>query len=200
MNAKRAFDIVASLAGLVVLTPVFATAAVVGAAHFRKNPFFADTRVGKDGELFTMYKFRSMTDDVDADGNLLPDHQRRTKWGSFVKMTGIDEFPQLVNILKGEMSVVGPRPNSIEQLAKHVPMDHWGIITSVKPGLTGPWQVAAIGLSDNMPRDQRYKLDASYALGGYTFKDDMKLIVKTVPSFLWGHDGRGLLIPNSFEK
>ena len=200
MNAKRAFDIVASLAGLVVLTPVFATAAVVGAAHFRKNPFFADTRVGKDGELFTMYKFRSMTDDVDADGNLLPDHQRRTKWGSFVKMTGIDEFPQLVNILKGEMSVVGPRPNSIGELINQVPEHYWDAITSVKPGLTGPWQVAAIGSHDQMPFERRYQLDASYAVQNYAFIDDMKLIVKTVPSFLWGHDGRGLLIPNSFEK
>jgi lipopolysaccharide/colanic/teichoic acid biosynthesis glycosyltransferase len=200
MNAKRAFDIVASLAGLVVLTPVFATAAVVGAAHFRKNPFFADTRVGKDGELFTMYKFRSMTDDIDADGNLLPDHQRRTKWGSFVKMTGIDEFPQLVNILKGEMSVVGPRPNSIGQLINQVPEHYWDAITSVKPGLTGPWQVAAIGSHDQMPFERRYQLDASYAVQNYALIDDMKLIVKTVPSFLWGHDGRGLLIPNSFEK
>lgn len=188
MNVKRAFDIAASASGLIVLSPLFAAASVVGALHFKKSPFFLVDRIGKDQTPFKMLKFRSMTDEKDADGTLLPDEQRRTKYGRFLRISSIDELPQLVNILKGDMSFIGPRPND-ERFAKTAIAKGYNDIFSVRPGLTGIWQVNAIGLKHKMSKRERFELEAENVRRTISFKDNAMIVVKSLKSFYSGHDG-----------
>ena len=200
MRAKRIFDVAVSGTGLVLLSPIFAVVAAANAAHFKMNPIFLDDRIGKGGENFKILKFRSMHHTTDAEGNLLPDRERRSRLGSFLKMTAIDELPQLFNILRGDMSIVGPRPITPDQFEAYIPEEYREAIISVQPGLTGPWQVASIGRHTSMSREDRYRLDASYAMDGISFLKDMCYIIRTPRTFLHGHNGIGLKIPNSFEK
>ncbi|QQG35911.1 MAG: sugar transferase [Micavibrio aeruginosavorus] len=186
MSLKRVFDISAAAIGLAVLSPVFAILAAGGALHFRGNPFHLAHRVGKDGESFQMIKFKSMRDGTENDGS------RTTGYGRFLRSTAMDELPQLFNILNGDMSFVGPRPREqIEHGDDRIPPSHRDIL-SVRPGLTGPWQVAAIGLKAPMPSEKRLDLDAAYARDTPSLGKDIKLILKTIPAFIKGHDGEYL--------
>lgn len=186
MSLKRVFDISASAMGLVALSPLFTLLAAGGALHYKGNPFHLAHRVGKDGESFQMIKFKSMRDGTENDDS------RTTAYGRFLRSTALDELPQLFNIFKGDMSFVGPRPREqIEQGDDRIPPSHRDIL-SVKPGLTGPWQVAAIGLKDPMPAETRLDLDAAYARNTPSLAKDLKLILRTVPAFIKGHDGEYL--------
>lgn len=192
MNLKRVFDVSASAIGITLLSPVLAAVSLVSLAHFRSNPLYYADRVGKDGENFKMLKFKTMDEDRDADGALLPDENRSTSYGQFLRATAIDELPQLINIFKGDMSFVGPRPHSPDHLdTNHLTAEHKDIL-SVRPGLTGPWQVAAIGRESALPAAERLRLDASYARNTPTLTKDLALIVKTIPALFRGHDGESL--------
>jgi lipopolysaccharide/colanic/teichoic acid biosynthesis glycosyltransferase len=184
--AKRAFDIAGSTVGIIALSPVFAVVAVTTAAHFRKSPFYIVERYGKGEKTFPMIKFRSMTSARDAQDNLLPDEQRRTKYGKFLRFTSIDELPQLFNVVWGNMSLVGPRPVGQDQYEEIIASGGRDIY-AVKPGLTGPWQVNAIG-QPGMPLDRKVALETNYVRGGGSFLEDATIMFKTLPSFIKGHN------------
>lgn len=192
MSLKRAFDVSASAIGITLLSPVLAAVSLASLAHFRSNPLYYADRIGKDGEKFKMLKFKSMEEQHDENGALLPDEERGTSYGKFLRATAIDELPQLINIFKGDMSFVGPRPHSPDHLeVPELTTEHKDIL-SVRPGLTGPWQVAAIGRESALPAEERLRLDASYARNNPTLAKDLMLIVRTIPALFRGHDGESL--------
>lgn len=200
MDTKTAFDKVTAAVGLAVLSPVFVTVAAINAAHYRDNPFYMDKRLGKGGEVFNMIKFRSMHDQRDDDGTPLPDSTRITPWGKFLQATAIDELPQLVNILKGDMSLVGPRPRAANAREEIIEAGYEDIF-SVKPGLTGTWQVAAIGEATRGGKNAvKNELDAQYVRERGGMMRDLALMAKTIPTFVYGHNGKYLLLKKSAEK
>ena len=181
---KRAFDVAISTTLTAVTLPITAPLTLINTAHYKENPFYCVKRVGKNGKIFHMIKFRSMFSTTDREGNLLSDDQRVSLLGKFLRYTSIDEVPQLLNIIKGDMSIVGPRPETPENIEK-IPAELAKHIISVKPGLTGPWQVSAIGQKKAM--HTKPSLDAQYARNGITFKRDISYIWQTLPSFFKGH-------------
>ena len=171
---KRLFDIIASLLGIIILSPVF----LVVALKVRKNlgipVFFKQVRPGKDGKPFTMIKFRSMRDAYDKEGNPLSDAERLTPFGKKLRSTSLDELPELWNVLKGEMSLVGPRP----LLMKYLPLynDRQALRNSVKPGITG-W--AQINGRNAISWEDKFELDAWY-VENQSFWLDIKIILLTI--------------------
>ncbi len=172
---KRFFDIVLSLLALIILSPLFLIVAIVSKIVLKGNVIFAQYRPGRNGKIFKLYKFRSMTNAVDKDGNPLPDEQRITKWGKFIRKLSIDELPQLWNILKGDMSIVGPRPRLVKDMVFY---DQEVLKAySVRPGLTGPAQVG--GARDAASWEEIFKIEYDYAQR-ITFWGDVKIIFKTI--------------------
>lgn len=189
MNLKRAFDVSASAIGITLLAPVLAALSLGGLVHFRGNPFHAVDRIGKDGKIFRMMKFKTMRDD---ETNTKDEDERITPYGHVLRATSLDELPQLMNIFKGEMSFVGPRPRSpVTHGHDAIPDTHKDIL-SVKPGLTGPWQLAAIGRKTALSKEERLDLDASYVRQNPTVGKDIAMILKTLPTIIKGHDGEYL--------
>ena len=182
---KRIFDFVAALAAVLVLSPVFLILTVLGALLLRGNPFFLQARPGKDEVIFKMIKFRSMTNCTDDSGKLLPDEQRVTKYGHFLRGSSLDELPELFNILKGDMSLVGPRPQLVrdmvfmtaEQRKRH----------TVRPGLTGLAQVSG---RNALVWDKKLEIDLEY-ISDITFSGDLKIIFRTAKLMLCGGDSGG---------
>ena len=113
---KRVLDFTLSLIALAVLSPVLLVLTILGAIKMKGNPFFTQLRPGKNEKIFKLIKFRSMTCETDADGKLLPDDVRLTRYGKLLRSTSLDELPELLNILKGDMSIIGPRPLLVEYL------------------------------------------------------------------------------------
>ena len=139
---KRVIDFTLSLLGLIILSPILFVLIVLGTVFMRGNPFFTQERPGKDEKIFKLIKFRTMNNRKDKDGNLLPDEIRLNKYGRFLRASSLDELPELVNILKGDMSFVGPRPERPEFIAKAVEdIPEFVLRTKVKAGLTGYAQV-----------------------------------------------------------
>lgn len=171
---KRVLDVILSFAALVVLLPVLLLLTAIGAAVMRGNPFFTQIRPGKDEKLFRLIKFRSMTNRKDKDGNLLPDEKRLTAYGRFIRSTSLDELPELWNILKGDMSIVGPRP----LLVKYLPLynEEQRHRHDVRPGLTGLAQVNGRNL---LSWEDKFKMDIKY-VEYITFFGDVEIILKTV--------------------
>ncbi len=171
---KRFIDIVVSFCALCVLLPIFFVLIVTVAIFLGRPVFFKQVRPGKDCRLFYMWKFRTMTDERGADGELLPDDIRLTKFGRFMRALSLDELPQLWNILKGDMSIVGPRPQLVSDM---VFLDD---VTrrrqSVTPGLTGYAQVKG---RNNVPWDEKFKNDLKY-IEKITFWGDLKIAFLTV--------------------
>ena len=132
---KRLFDFLLSLIGLIVLSPVLLILTVLGAVKMKGNPFFTQERPGKNEKIFKLIKFRSMTCEKDTKGNLLPDEERLTKYGKLLRSTSLDELPELFNILKGDMSIVGPRPLLVRYLVRYNAFQRRR--HEVRPGLTG---------------------------------------------------------------
>ena len=172
---KRVMDVSLSLAVLTVLLPLLTVLTVVGAVKMKGNPFFTQLRPGKNEKIFRLIKFRSMTCEKDADGNLLPDAVRLTKYGKFLRSTSLDELPELINIVKGDMSIVGPRPQLVRDMAFMT--DEQRRRHSVMPGLTG---LAQISGRNNISWEQKFAYDLAYIDGGITFRKDVKIILKTV--------------------
>ena len=171
---KRFIDIICSLAALIVLSPVLLVLAIVGTVKMKGNPFFTQLRPGKDEKIFKLVKFRTMTCEKDENGNLLTDEKRLTKYGKFLRSTSLDELPELWNILKGDMSIVGPRPQLVrdmvfmtsEQRRRH----------TVRQGLTGLAQVSG---RNNMSWETKFEYDLQY-IEKVTLWGDLKIIFKTV--------------------
>ena len=172
---KRLIDFTLALVALIVLSPVLLVLMVLGAVKMKGNPFFTQLRPGKDEKIFKLIKFRSMTCETDADGNLLPDDQRMTRYGEILRSTSLDELPELFNILKGDMALVGPRPQLVrdmvfmseDQRRRH----------SIRPGLTGLAQVSG---RNNITWEQKLQYDLTYLDGGITLFGDIKILFMTV--------------------
>ena len=175
---KRILDFTLSLLALLALSPVLLVLTVLGAVKMKGNPFFTQLRPGKDEKIFKLIKFRSMTCQKDADGNLLPDEQRLTKYGKFLRSTSLDELPELINILKGEMSIVGPRP----LLVKYLPLynEEQRHRHDVRPGLTG---LAQVNGRNAITWEDKFRFDIQYAKS-ITFLGDVRIVMNTVGAVL----------------
>ena len=160
---KRCLDFILSLCAVLVLLPILLLLAVIGAVAMKGNPFFTQLRPGKNEKIFKLIKFRTMTCEKDADGKLLPDDQRLTKYGKFLRSTSLDELPELLNILVGDMSIVGPRPLLPEYLPYYTEEEKHR--HDVRPGLTGLAQINgrnAIGWEDKFRYDVQYVSDITF--------------------------------------
>ena len=175
---KRLMDIVVSGCGLLVLSPVLLVTAVLVRVKLGSPVIFRQPRPGRDGVVFNLYKFRSMTDETDENGNLLPDEIRLTKFGRMLRATSLDELPELWNILRGDMSVVGPRP----LLVKYLPLynEQQRHRHDVRPGLTGWAQVHGRNL---VTWEEKFRLDLWY-VEHISFAVDVKTILLTVRNVL----------------
>lgn len=175
---KRPLDFTLSLLALIVLSPVLIILIVMGAIGMKGNPFFTQLRPGKNEKIFKLIKFRTMTNEKDADGNLLPDEKRLNKYGKFLRSTSLDELPELLNILKGDMSIVGPRPLLVQYLPLY--NERQKRRHEVRPGLTG---FAQINGRNTVTWEQKFEDDVTY-IENITFFGDMKIIFKTAISVL----------------
>lgn len=171
---KRILDIILSVLALIILSPVFIIAIILVHIKLGSPVFFKQARPGKNEKIFYIYKFRTMTDQKDANGNLLPDEIRLTKFGQFLRSTSIDELPELFNILKGDMSVVGPRPLLVQYLDRY--NEEQRHRHDVKPGLTG---LAQINGRNGISWEEKFKYDLEY-VKNITFIGDCKIILQTV--------------------
>ena len=198
---KRLVDILIALTALIILSPIF----VIVAYKVRKNLgspiFFYQERPGKNAKLFKMMKFRSMKDAVDRDGNPLPDEMRITPFGQKLRSTSLDEMPQLINVLKGDMSIVGPRPMLKEFLELYSPEQARRL--EVRPGMTG---LAQISGRNELDYEERFKCDVWYVDNHNTLVD-FKIMFKTVGVMTKreginapGHVGPSLFQGNDPEK
>lgn len=179
---KRLVDIVISLTALMILSPIFLIVAYKVRKNLGSPIFFYQERPGKDGKLFKMMKFRSMKDANDAQGNPLPDEQRITPFGQKLRSTSLDEMPQLINVLKGDMSVVGPRPMLKEFVELYSPEQARRL--EVRPGMTG---LAQISGRNDLDYEERFKCDVWYVDNHSVFVD-FKIMFKTV-SVMANRDG-----------
>ena len=171
---KRFLDILISGMALILLSPVFLTVAVLVRVKLGSPIIFHQKRPGKDEKIFTLCKFRTMTDGKDEKGNLLPDEVRLTSFGKLLRATSLDELPELWNILKGDMSLVGPRPLLVEYLPYYRREEK--LRHSVRPGLTGYAQVNGrnfLGWDHRLEKDVFYVKNLSFLL-------DLKILIKTV--------------------
>lgn len=181
---KRFFDFALSLLALIVLSPVLLVLIIVGAIAMRGNPFFVQPRPGRKGKdgrekIFYLIKLRSMSNKRGTNGELLPDDQRLGRYGAFLRSTSLDELPSLVNIVLGQLSIVGPRPFLVrdcvfltdEQRRRH----------DVRPGLTG---LAQVNGRNNITWEQKFEYDLLYIDRGITFLGDLKIIIQTVGKVL----------------
>lgn len=171
---KRILDIVFSFCGIVVLSPLLLILTVCGAVAMKGNPFFVQERPGWHEKIFKLIKFRTMSNEKDVNGDFLPDKDRLTAYGKFLRSTSLDELPQLINILLGDMSFVGPRPWFVKYLPLYSKEQHHR--HDVKPGLTGLAQVSGrnfLNWSDRIVCDLEYVREVSFAL-------DISIILKSV--------------------
>lgn len=177
---KRWFDFLLSLCGIIVLSPVLAVLCVLVRVKLGSPVFFRQERPGKNERTFTLCKFRTMTDQRDEQGKLLPDAVRLTKFGKFLRASSLDELPELFNILKGDMSIIGPRPLLVSYLPYYSEREK--LRHSVRPGLTGLAQVSGRNFID---WDSRLDKDIEY-VENLSFGMDLKVLWMTVQTVL-GH-------------
>lgn len=180
---KRPLDFLLSLLAIVILSPVLLVLTVAGAITMGGNPFFVQERPGKKDKngqekIFKLVKFRSMNNRRDPEGNLLPDGQRLTGYGKFIRSTSLDELPELFNILKGDMSIVGPRP----LLVQYIPLytDRQRHRHDVRPGLTGLAQVRG---RNGISWEEKFEYDLTY-ISNITFWNDLKICAETIMAVL----------------
>ena len=181
---KRVFDFIISLIALLILSPIFLILMVIGAIAMKGNPIFVQPRPGKKDKngkerIFYLLKLRTMSNAKDKEGNLLPDNVRLNAYGKFLRSTSADELPSLINILKGDLSIVGPRPQLVrdmvfmseEQRRRH----------NIRPGLTG---LAQVNGRNNITWEEKFEWDLKYINDGITLAKDLKIIFKTVGKVL----------------
>ena len=180
---KRVIDFTIALVALLIIWPILLIVAIwLHFANKGAGAFFFQERPGKDGKIFRVIKFKSMTDEKDKDGNLLPDKDRITTVGKIVRKTSLDELPQLINVLKGDMALIGPRPLLVEYLPYYTKREQ--LRHTVRPGITG-W--AQVNGRNNIEWDKKLALDVYY-VEHLTFLMDCRIIVQTIKNVLVGKD------------
>lgn len=170
---KRPLDFLLALNAFILLSPILLVLTIIGAVAMKGNPFFVQPRPGKNERIFKLIKFRTMTSERDENGNLLPDDKRLTKYGKFLRSTSLDELPELINILKGDMAIVGPRPLLVEYLPLY--NERQRKRHQVRQGLTG---LAQINGRNAISWDEKFELDIKY-VENITFLGDLKILFKT---------------------
>lgn len=175
---KRILDFLLSLAALIVLSPLLILLTLIGIASMKGNPFFIQERPGRYERIFKLIKFRTMSNAKDKDGNLLPDDVRLNKYGRFLRASSLDELPELINILIGDMSIIGPRP----LLVKYLPLynEEQRHRHDVRPGLTGYAQVNG---RNAISWEEKFKFDVEY-VNKITFIGDLKILFGTIKAVL----------------
>lgn len=171
---KRLLDIILSLLAIIITFPIFLIIGILVLMFIGQPAIFRQKRPGKNEKIFTMYKFRTMTNKKDEDGNLLPDELRLTKFGKLLRKTSLDEIPEFINILKGDMSFIGPRPLLVEYLDYYTEEEKHR--HDVRPGLTGLAQVSGRNL---LSWEDKFKKDIEY-VNNITLINDIKIIFKTI--------------------
>lgn len=171
---KRFFDFFCALLGIIILSPVYLIVFILSKIILKGKVIFKQYRLGKNGKVFALYKYRTMTNKTDENGNLLPDAQRMTKWGKIMRKLSLDELPQFVNILKGEMSFIGPRPRMVEECVflTAEQQDRFKVL----PGITG-W--AQVNGRNNITLDQVAEFDKEYVEKASLWMD-IKIVFKTI--------------------
>ncbi len=175
---KRPQDVLCSGVAIIVLSPILAITSLLVKSKLGSPVIFTQDRPGKDGEIFKLYKFRTMTDQRDEEGNLLPDIERLTAFGKALRATSLDELPELVNIFKGDMSVVGPRPLLVQYLSRY--NEHQARRHEVRPGFTG---LAQVNGRNAITWEDKFNWDVKY-VDNISFLGDWKIIIKTVKTVL----------------
>jgi len=170
---KRPFDFILSVAAMAALSPFMFVTALAVRIKLGKPVIFKQQRPGKDGKVFTLYKFRTMADEKDEEGNLLPDEKRLAPFGKMLRSTSLDELPELYNISKGDMSIVGPRPLLVEYLPRYNGRQKHR--HDVRPGLTGLAQVSG---RNSLSWEEKFEDDVKY-VGEITFLKDLEIILRT---------------------
>ena len=178
---NRLLDILLSAGALLFLWPVLLVTAILVRIKLGSPVIFRQARPGKDEKIFRLYKFRTMTDEKDANGNLLPDDIRLTKFGRLLRSTSLDELPELWNILKGDMSIVGPRPPLPREVAQYDEYQRQRLY--ITPGLTCYWQIQP--RRNDLSFEEWMQLDIKY-VRERSFLVDWKIILGTVKAVLWG--------------
>lgn len=179
---KRFLDFVLSLLALLALSPVLLILIIIGAIAMKGNPFFTQLRPGKNERIFKLIKFRTMSNAKDKDGNLLPDEVRLNGYGKFLRSTSLDELPELLNILVGDMSIVGPRPQLVRDMVFMTPDQRRR--HSVTPGLTG---LAQVNGRNNITWEQKLDYDLQY-IEKITLWGDIRILLQTVGKVLKRED------------
>lgn len=171
---KRLLDFLLSLIAICVLSPIFIILILIGTIAVKGNPFFTQLRPGKKNKIFRLIKFRTMTNEKDENGDLLPDDKRTIKYGQFLRSTSLDELPELFNILIGHMAIVGPRPQLVRDMV--FMSDEQKRRHTVRPGLTG---LAQVNGRNNISWEDKLEIDLRY-IEKITFWRDLKIIFKTI--------------------
>ena len=179
---KRMLDLILSLMVLIILIPLMSIIYILVKIKLGSPVIFKQQRPGKNEKIFTLYKFRTMTDKKDENGNLLPDSERLTKFGKLLRSTSLDELPELINIIKGDMAIVGPRPLLVKYLPYYTEEEKHR--HDVRPGLTGLAQICG---RNNLDWNERFEMDLKY-VNSVSFKKDLIIIFKTISSVLKHND------------
>lgn len=179
---KRMLDFLLSLSGIIILSPLLIILTVLGTFFMRGNPFFFQERPGKGEKVFKLVKFRSMDNRKDKNGKLLPDDVRLNKYGKFLRSTSLDELPEIINILKGDMAIIGPRPLLVKYLPRY--NEEQRHRHDVRPGLTGYAQAHG---RNGVSWEDKFAMDVWYTKH-ITFWGDVKIIIDTVKTVL-KHEG-----------
>ena len=175
---KRILDFMLSLCAVMILSPILLILTVVGTVAMGGNPFFTQDRPGKNEKIFKLIKFRTMNNKKDKNGKLLPDEKRLTSYGRWLRSTSMDELPELFNIIKGDMSIVGPRPLLVQYLPYYKQRERKR--HSVRPGLTGLAQVSGRNF---LNWDDRLACDVEY-VKKISFREDLEIILMTIKTVL----------------
>ena len=175
---KRVIDFLLSLTALIVLSPLLLVLIVLGTVFMKGNPFFVQKRPGKNEKIISLLKFRTMTNEKDEEGKLLPDEIRLVSYGKFLRSTSLDELPSLINILIGNLSIIGPRPLLVEYLPWYTETEKHR--HDVRPGLTG-W--AQVNGRNTVSWDRRFELDVEY-VNNISFRFDLKIFLMTIQKVL----------------
>lgn len=171
---KRLLDFLLSLIGIIVSSPILLILTIVGAVKMKGNPFFTQERPGYHEKIFKLIKFRTMTNEKDSNGNLLPDEKRLIPYGRFLRSTSLDELPELFNILVGQMAIIGPRPLLVRYLSRYNAEQHRR--HEVRPGLTGYAQAHG---RNAISWEEKFKMDVWY-VDHVSFRVDVNILLETV--------------------